>query len=71
MLILEDLLCSGFHSWEKGYKRGLKFSQAKKVVKEIAKFHAVGLAYKQHASLPHYKGPEFDYLYTAPKVCDI
>lgn len=69
VLILEDLLTSGFRSWEKGYRKGLNFPEARKVVKEIAKFHAVGMAFKEHASIQHYTGPEYEYLYTAPKVC--
>ncbi len=68
ILLLEDMVASGYSTWAPGYHKGLKWAQAKSVIEELALFHAVGMAYKDAMGLKHYSGPEYEWLYTHSKV---
>lgn len=69
VLLLEDLSSSGFSTSPQGFKQGLRWNSAKLVVEEMARFHAVGMAFKEAQGMKHYSGPEYEWLYTHSKVC--
>jgi len=60
ILLLEDMEQSGFKSWTPGFRQGLRLAQAKQVIKEMAIFHAVGIAFKHQVGLPQY---DYDFLH--------
>jgi hypothetical protein len=66
VLILEDLSSSDFVQWAHGYKKGLGWEETKAIVKQLALFHATGMAYKEHKSITNYF-EEFPFLYQQSK----
>jgi hypothetical protein len=47
VLFLEDVIASGFQMWSGGFASSLEWKQAQPIVKQMALFHATGLAYSK------------------------
>lgn len=46
IIILEDLVASGYEMWPGGYAKSLNFTEAKPCLRQIALFHATSLAFR-------------------------